>query len=86
MAIGQQLSRGSDDGVCLGQSSTDKIGFYGLATPIVQPSGSSQAAATNTTTTTSTTTALTTDLDALRVLVNKMRSDLVALGLIKGSS
>ena len=30
MAIGQQLSYGSDDGVCLGQSATDKVGFFGL--------------------------------------------------------
>lgn len=33
----QQLSRGAGAGVLLGQSSTDKIGFYGLATPVVQP-------------------------------------------------
>lgn len=85
MAIGQQLSRGSDDGVCMGQSTTDKIGFFGLATPIVQPSGAAQAATTNTTTTTSTTTALTTDLDAVRAQVNAIRSALVALGLIAGA-
>lgn len=85
MAIGQQLSMGTDDGVALGQSITDKIGFYGLATPIVQPSGSSQAAYTKTTTTTTTTTALTVDITAMGVLVNKMRTDLVALGLLKGS-
>lgn len=84
MAV-RQLSDGNDDGTVLGQSASDKIGFYGLATPIVQPSGASQAAVTNTTTTTSTTTALTTDLDAVRVLVNKIRSDLVALGLIAGA-
>ena len=85
MAIGQHLSRGTDDGVVLGQSSTDKIGFYGLATPIVQPSGSGQAAYVKTTTTTTTTTALTVDITALGVLVNKLRTDLVALGLIAGA-
>ena len=37
MADYVQLSNGGD-GTKLGQSSTDKIGFYGLATPIVQPS------------------------------------------------
>jgi hypothetical protein len=31
-----QLSKASPDGVLLGQSATDKIGFYGLATPIAQ--------------------------------------------------
>ena len=37
MAI-HQLSKGADDGLLVGKSSTDKIGFYGLATPIVRPS------------------------------------------------
>ncbi len=37
MAI-HQLSKGSDDGLLVGKSSTDKIGFYGLTTPIVRPS------------------------------------------------
>jgi hypothetical protein len=37
MAI-KQLSDGGTAGTNFGQSSTDKIGFYGLATPIVQPS------------------------------------------------
>lgn len=31
------LGTGNDDGVNLGRSSTDKIGFYGLTTPIVRP-------------------------------------------------
>ena len=38
MATVQQLSDGGPDGTLLGQSSTDKIGFYGLTTPIVRPS------------------------------------------------
>lgn len=33
-----QLSKKNPDGTTLGQSSTDKLGFYGLATAIVQPS------------------------------------------------
>jgi hypothetical protein len=33
-----QLSDGNVEGTALGQSSTDKLGFYGLATPIVRPS------------------------------------------------
>ncbi len=37
MAI-NQLSNGADDGTLMGQSSTDKLGFYGLTTPIVRPS------------------------------------------------
>ena len=80
MAIGQQLSYGSDDGVCLGQSSTDKIGFFGLATPIVQPTVA--AAYTKTTTTTTTTTALTVDITALGSLVNSIRTAITGLGLV----
>lgn len=34
----EYLGSGNDDGVDLGRSATDKIGFYGLDTPIVQPS------------------------------------------------
>ncbi len=33
----RQLSDGNDDGQVLGQSSTDKVSFYG-ATPVVRPS------------------------------------------------
>lgn len=37
MAV-KQLSDKGPDGSLFGQSSTDKIGFYGLGTPIVRPS------------------------------------------------
>ena len=82
MAIGQQLSRGSDDGVCIGQSSTDKLGFYGLATPIVQPTVSAASVVTKTTTTTTTTGALTTDVDNLRTMVLSLRTALTGLGIV----
>lgn len=36
MAI-KQLSDGGSEGTLLGQSSTDKIGFFGLTTPIARP-------------------------------------------------
>lgn len=41
MAV-KQLTEGGTDGSCLGQSSTDKIAFYG-ATPIVRPTGIADA-------------------------------------------
>jgi len=44
----KQLSDGGPDGTLLGQSSTDKLGFYGLATPIVQPAAVTSATATAT--------------------------------------
>ena len=33
----KQVSDNNPNGTLLGQSTTDKIGFYGLAVPIVQP-------------------------------------------------
>jgi len=33
----EHLTKKPVDGTLLGQSTSDKIGFYGLATPIVQP-------------------------------------------------
>jgi hypothetical protein len=44
------LGTGNDDGVNFGRSSTDKIGFYGLTTPIVQPTLTASNTATATTT------------------------------------
>jgi len=66
MAV-KQLSDGGPDGTRLGQSTSDKIGFYGLATPIVQPA----TVATASDTATSAATA-----------VNLIRDRLQALGLI----
>lgn len=43
MAIGKQLSDFNPDGTALGQSATDKIGFYGLATPVAQRASAVQA-------------------------------------------
>jgi len=43
MAIGQQVSKATVDGVSVGQSATDKVSFYGV-TPAVQRASSIQAA------------------------------------------
>lgn len=96
MAV-RQLSHGNSDGTMLGQSATDKVGFFGV-TAAVQPTSANQAAvATSTITTAATSTtpygyATTTQADAipaqivlLRTLCNQMRSDLVTLGILKGS-
>lgn len=48
MAV-EYLGTGQDDGVVLGRATTDKLGFYGLATPIVQPAITAVATATATT-------------------------------------
>lgn len=64
MAV-KYLDGGNDDGTVLGQSATEKLGFYG-ATPIAQ------AAVAATTTTTATTTALQTDIDAIRTALQNL--------------
>lgn len=69
------VSNIASEGSNFGASTTDKIGFYGLATPIVQPSSTNQSAITAGATTT-----------ACNTLVIELRSALVALGLIKGGA
>lgn len=49
MAV-EYLGTGNDDGVVLGRATTDKIGFYGITTPIVQPTITAVGTATATTT------------------------------------
>lgn len=64
-----QLSDGNDEGTVLGQSSTDKLGFYGLATPIVQPATVTDG----------------TDATTTQAAVNAIIDRLQALGLIASS-
>jgi hypothetical protein len=82
----KQLSDGNPDGTCLGQSATDLISFYN-ATPVVQRSGSAQAAVATTAPTNTTPYGYTTSAQAAAIvtLVNEMRATLVGLGLMKGS-
>lgn len=58
------------EGIQLATASTDLLGFYG-ATPVIQPTSSTQAIAT--------------DAASVIVLANALRLALVNLGLIKGS-
>ncbi len=85
MAIGKQLSDNNPDGTSLGQSITDEISFYGV-TPVVQPSGSAQAALTLTTATASgfgfATSAA---FNAFSAQLEELRASLVDLGLIAGA-
>lgn len=68
--MGTQV-RNTSAGYKIGTAVTQKVGFYGV-TPVVQPVGVTQAAAT--------------DAASVIVLANKLRTDLVALGLIKGAA
>lgn len=71
----------------IGGAATDKLGFYGTA-PVTQPSGAGEAAVTTTAATSTTPYGFSTvtQANAIVTLVNQLRSDLVALGLIKGSA
>lgn len=85
MTIGKQLSDNNPDGTSLGQSATDKVSFYGV-TPVVQPSGSAQAALTLTTATTSGFGfASSAAFNAFTAQLEELRASLVDLGLIAGS-
>jgi hypothetical protein len=75
----EYLGTGNDDGVVFGRSSTDKIGFYGLATPIVRRSGAAQA-------TSNIGTASSTALDTnTKAAVIEIMNTLAALGLWAGA-
>lgn len=79
MAV-EYLGTGNDDGVDLGRSSTDKIGFYGLATPISQRAGAAQA-------TSLVGTASSTDVTTeLKGAVIEIMNTLTALGIWKGAA
>ncbi len=71
MAV-KQLSDGGPDGVRLGQSTTDKIGFYGLTTPIAKQTCTLSAALTAGTTTPAN----------IAAAVDELHAALSALGII----
>lgn len=109
MAGEKQISDARPDGLLIGQSATDTVGFYGTD-PAAQPASASQAAVTATAVTAVATTATITtaahgfatgthgdavvkrvaqlqvDVAAAVVLVNQIRSELVTLGILKGSA
>jgi hypothetical protein len=81
MAIGKQLSDNNPDGTALGQSATDKIGFYGTS-PIVR---ASLPAAVSTSTPVAGSTGFSfgtsTQMTGLIATVNTMRTILQNLGI-----
>ena len=83
MAV-EQVTNRNDDGTNFGFDSTDKIGFYGLTTPIVRPSVSASAVATTAAVSTTNNWGYSgsTQANAIVSLVNELRADLVALGLL----
>lgn len=79
MAV-EYLGTGNDDGLNHGRSSTDKIGFYGLATPISQRAGAAQA-----TSLVGTASSADVTTDQKAALIEVMNT-LTALGLWKGAA
>lgn len=74
------LGTGNDDGTNLGRASSDKIGFFGLATPVSQRAGAAQATSlVGTASSADVTTALT-------AAVIEVMNTLAAYGLWKGSA
>lgn len=91
------LSDGRGDGIVVNRSG-EPMGFYG-ATPAAQPSGSAQATITDSSggtansatgvaalTATYNSTIIANALATIIAQTNKLRADLVTLGLIKGSA
>jgi hypothetical protein len=94
----KQLSDGGSDGTKLGQSITDKIGFYGV-TPIAQKAAAAQAAVTDasggtaaptngilTLTGTYNSAIIANAIATLAAQGNAMQAVLVSVGLMKGSA
>ncbi len=79
-----QISNGNDDGTLLGQSSTDKLGFFGLTTPIVQPALTPCKTVASATSTTPFGFVSAVDANNFIDMVYSMFDKLVALGLIAG--
>lgn len=77
-----ELTDGNDDGTRLGQSATDKLGFYGLATPIVQPTVVATVDTTIATTGITAEATLTPILEAHAIAINSVITKLRALGLM----
>lgn len=80
MASPEYVGSGIPDGVNVGRAITDKIGFYGLATPIAQRAGAAQA-------TSLVGTASSTAVDtATKAALIEVMNTLAAVGLWKGAA
>lgn len=85
MADYDYIGTNRPDGAMIGLASTEKVGFFGT-TPCDQPASANEAAVTTSVTTTATTTNIASTVSDIVTLVNQIRTDLVELGLIKGSA
>lgn len=86
---GGDISFGTTTGTKIGTSSSQKIAFWG-SSPVVRPASADQAALGATSIGYGSTPLdrddVVAEIDAIKTLVNQLRSDLVEVGLIKGSA
>jgi hypothetical protein len=87
MATYNHLSDGRPDGAMLGNSATDKVGFFGT-TPADQRASATQAALTLTTATTSSPAGLVSvsGMQQLILQIEEIRATLAELGIFKGAA
>jgi hypothetical protein len=96
MVDGKNIKSNAGTGTSLGSAVTEKVSVYGV-TPIVQRSGANQAALTDSTTGVAAFTLVdagaaysqanvNANFASIARLLNQLRSDLVAFGVIKGSA
>ncbi len=88
MSTIKYLDNKNPDGTVLGQDSATLISFYGV-TPVVQPSGATQgvmSAALTGLTQDAVVSVCVSAINATNILLLKLRSDLIAVGVIKGSA
>ena len=85
--MAEYLDYDSPDGCIIGRDVSSKLAFYGVTATVTQPSGAAQAAVVTTAATTGAATYGFTSAQANSIvaLLNQIRSDLVTLGLLKGS-
>ena len=84
---GRNIQVGTTTGTKIGTAVSQRLSVYGV-TPIIQRSGSAQAAVVTTGATTTTPWGYATEAqaNAIITLVNELRQALVSFGVIKGSS
>ena len=87
MASYEAVTYNSPDGAKVGKTSAELIGFWGV-TPVVQPTSASQAAVTTEVAKTisgSNFGYTSAQANGIITLLNRLRTDLVNVGIIKGS-
>ena len=85
---GRNIQTGRSNGTKIGTATDQKLALYGV-TPVVQPTSSDQASLSLDLDVSGLDTVSLADVNAnftsIQTLVNQLRSDLVSLGIIKGS-